>query len=127
MFLIMFFSDCFCVFGWLSFFSNRFPLIGSKIKSINQSCKVFLIVLFFFISSYSNLSISSTDTVTGLKNNRSFNFCFSIFCSIKYFSNSKRLFFKNRFFRILFNLFSTGKFKKLDFRDFGDSTNFKHR
>ena len=48
-------------------------LMGSGIKLINQY-QVFLISLLFFISFCSNLSISSTDIIIGLKNNSSISF-----------------------------------------------------
>ena len=83
-------------------------LIGLGIYLINWSNQVFLIGLNFFISFRSNLSISSVDTISALKNSSSISllifsplsFNSISFSSIKHFSNSKRLFFtfKNWFF-----------------------------
>ena len=75
-------------------------LIGTGIYLINQSYKLFLIDLIFFISLCSKLSISSIDTIICLKNSSislliftslSFNYMSSN--SIKSFPNFKRLFF----------------------------------
>ena len=78
---------------------------------VNQPYQVFLIGFIFFIFFSSNLSLSSIDTIIGLKNSSSISLLNFIslslnspsFDSITSFTNSKRLFFTfiNWFFYIL--------------------------